>query len=1286
MGAIAQIAADLAAAAMSALLGKDPGIPPAFGALMMGAPTVLIGGFPCPNLPNPLDALMHGLKCVSKAVGKSKGFGKLLNKVGLCNSPGEPIHPLTGEVYNDFEDYKAQDTGFAWKRHYRSGWNEQDGVLGFGFRHFLQRTLTFLRKRAIYEAYDNEVVALQKLEDGSYAPRDGHTLTSADGRRFTLTTERGETLLFELQPTSPASARLIRYTAKNVDAHLYYESNGRLRALSEHPLDQAIDTHFQYDARGRIERVLRGPRGHQPTFISEYGYENGCMVEWRDACGAAVRMRYDGARRMVQGTDRRGYSFHWQYDGSGRCIKSHGDDGLWGGEAAYAGSTSTFTEPDGGVWTYKHYPDGKPSHVVDPLGGVKFYEQDASGRIVKQTDRSGTEYVWLYDERGAHYGRRDPWGTLVGKEDDDPEPQGPLEHFTPTTQRAWHWGRHRLPARLQGLPSTVQLAFQQLGPIPFTNPLPPPAKDALGRVLEQRHPNGALERWVRDPNGNVTAHQDANGNWDLRQIHSWDLTAAERSPMGSVTAYEHTHREAVRALTDPNGNRTEYLRDRIHRVCEERRRGRIHRRYVFGASDVATEARDDRGQVLFEREVAPGGLPTKIILASGETYTYRYDQRGKRIEASSSLHRVEQQHAQAGILLDKRDGQGVTHSCDELGRIRLTRYFDRFIVRYERDPSGMLVIATPEGSLHRFWATQQGTFVRELGNGTKELTAYDFEERLAARVCWAEEHARFEVGWGTRYVYGSCGELLEIRDSETGLTTLAYDADQRLLTQDSGGRRTDYRYDLAGNLTFAPDHYTIENEAGNMVRSSQAERFEYDELCRISRRIQPRRSREVTYFYDCQGQLVEARFSDRAEVWRSAYDGLGRRLYRECGQQRTEFFWDGDRLAAEIGPDGRLRIYVYTGHDALVPCAFIDYASAQAPTESGSIYYLFCAPNGMPLRVEDATRAIVWSANSIGGYGVLEVDSRSTISLRLRFAGHFYDEDLELFYNRYRDYDPTLARYLQPDPIGHEGSLNLYAYPANPLVDVDLLGLMHSKKPRKSREEHGSDWGVDPATGKAIKPRPDLTPHQEAELKRRRERYEAEGGKMGDAEWREHGYRANANRDSSHPREEQALKAVGAKPNNASAEAGGQNTHTHHEYRDENGRQLKDEHGKPIRPKLDEQGNPIPPHPPGARVSTETTRPDGTRGKDVVEHKNMTGGEDTLDDSQQMRAQREMAEKNGGKHEVAMTSDKPMKDDGTPPVKPSSTVGSQSDVKYVDDQGNVTHTWDDGRWKPVTPP
>ena len=103
----AQAAADAAALAMSALLGKDPGIPPSMGAIMMGNPTVLIGGFPMPDVLELLGGLVKGLKMLGKAVGKSKAFGKILSKVGLCNAPGEPVNPYTGEVFNDFEDYQA---------------------------------------------------------------------------------------------------------------------------------------------------------------------------------------------------------------------------------------------------------------------------------------------------------------------------------------------------------------------------------------------------------------------------------------------------------------------------------------------------------------------------------------------------------------------------------------------------------------------------------------------------------------------------------------------------------------------------------------------------------------------------------------------------------------------------------------------------------------------------------------------------------------------------------------------------------------------------------------------------------------------------------------------------------------------------------------------------------------------------------------------------------------------------------------------------------------------------
>jgi hypothetical protein len=58
----AQMAADLAAKAMTKMMGKDPGIPPAsIGAVTLGMPTVLIGGFPMVNIPNPVDLLLGKL-------------------------------------------------------------------------------------------------------------------------------------------------------------------------------------------------------------------------------------------------------------------------------------------------------------------------------------------------------------------------------------------------------------------------------------------------------------------------------------------------------------------------------------------------------------------------------------------------------------------------------------------------------------------------------------------------------------------------------------------------------------------------------------------------------------------------------------------------------------------------------------------------------------------------------------------------------------------------------------------------------------------------------------------------------------------------------------------------------------------------------------------------------------------------------------------------------------------------------------------------------------------------
>jgi uncharacterized Zn-binding protein involved in type VI secretion len=78
MGA-AQMANDILAMAMGAAMGKDPCVPPGtLGAITMGSPNVLIGGFPMPswmNIAKGLLKLVKGLRQRSRGRGGRSGCG-----------------------------------------------------------------------------------------------------------------------------------------------------------------------------------------------------------------------------------------------------------------------------------------------------------------------------------------------------------------------------------------------------------------------------------------------------------------------------------------------------------------------------------------------------------------------------------------------------------------------------------------------------------------------------------------------------------------------------------------------------------------------------------------------------------------------------------------------------------------------------------------------------------------------------------------------------------------------------------------------------------------------------------------------------------------------------------------------------------------------------------------------------------------------------------------------------------------------------------------------------------
>jgi RHS repeat-associated protein len=112
--------------------------------------------------------------------------------------------------------------------------------------------------------------------------------------------------------------------------------------------------------------------------------------------------------------------------------------------------------------------------------------------------------------------------------------------------------------------------------------------------------------------------------------------------------------------------------------------------------------------------------------------------------------------------------------------------------------------------------------------------------------------------------------------------------------------------------------------------------------------------------------------------------------------------------------------------------------SAPAPA---NVMYIHDDHLGTPQKMTDAAKAITWDRvqDPFGNTHSLSGASQNP----LRFPGQYADEESALSYNYFRDYDPTLGRYVQSDPVGLGGGLNTFAYVgANPINFVDPNGLV----------------------------------------------------------------------------------------------------------------------------------------------------------------------------------------------------------------------------------------------------
>src|SRR5262249_32800108 len=70
-----------------------------------------------------------------------------------------------------------------------------------------------------------------------------------------------------------------------------------------------------------------------------------------------------------------------------------------------------------------------------------------------------------------------------------------------------------------------------------------------------------------------------------------------------------------------------------------------------------------------------------------------------------------------------------------------------------------------------------------------------------------------------------------------------------------------------------------------------------------------------------------------------------------------------------------------------------------------------------------------------------EVSITGLAAMPKRFPGQYADDETGFSYNYFRDYEPTIGRYIESDRIGLKGGINTYAYAeGNPTNLTDPTG------------------------------------------------------------------------------------------------------------------------------------------------------------------------------------------------------------------------------------------------------
>ena len=271
-------------------------------------------------------------------------------------------------------------------------------------------------------------------------------------------------------------------------------------------------------------------------------------------------------------------------------------------------------------------------------------------------------------------------------------------------------------------------------------------------------------------------------------------------------------------------------------------------------------------------------------------------------------------------------------------------------------------------------------------------------------------------------------------NTEYGLKQYGYDAVDRLISAVNPTLENEtYSYDNRGNrLTDSTEPGSWIYSENNELESAGNTVFNYD--TNGSQITKQTDEDIINYKYNEAGRLSRVTDSDGISIGSYQYDPFGRRLWKEVNDTRTYFIYNDQGLIGEADNIGTIqRVYGYQPDKTWMTDPLFLRA------ETGQYLYYQNDHLGTPQQLLTVAGTTAWAQQS-SAFGERKVLVEKVEDM-LGFSGQYNDIETGLGYNYFRDYSFSTGRYIQSDPVGLSGGLNIYSYVFNdPLLYHDPTG------------------------------------------------------------------------------------------------------------------------------------------------------------------------------------------------------------------------------------------------------